>query len=227
MNFFGTLQAESATERQQMFAIPIIQDALRGHVTTAQYIAFLAQAYHHVKHTVPLLMACGSRLDSNLEWLREAIAEYIAEEVGHQEWILSDIAACGGDAEAVRHARPHASTELMVAYAYHQIDRGNPVGFFGMVHVLEGTSTALATNAADTMREALALPPQAFTYLSSHGSLDLEHVVFFEKLVNRLTRPEDQQAVLHVARMMYRLYGNVFRSLPHGEAVFSTEAAHG
>lgn len=220
MNFFDTLKAGSEPERQRLFAIPIIQDALRGHVTTAQYVAFLGQAYHHVRHTVPLLMACGSRLDASREWLREAIAEYIAEEVGHQEWILSDIAACGGDADAVRHGQPHASTELMVAYAYHQVDRGNPVAFFGMVHVLEGTSTALATHAAETMRGALGLPPQAFSYLSSHGSLDLDHVAFFEKLMNRLDSADDQRAVLHMARMMYGLYGDVFRSLPHGAALF-------
>ncbi|THC46658.1 TenA family transcriptional regulator [Massilia sp. Mn16-1_5] len=221
MNFFEQLQAATEPQRQDMFSIPIIQDALQGKVITSQYIAFLGQAYHHVKHTVPLLMACGSRLDARHEWLREAIAEYIEEEVGHQEWILSDIRACGGDAEAVRHARPHASTELMVAYAYHQIDRGNPVAFFGMVHVLEGTSTALATHAADTMRSALALPPEAFSYLSSHGSLDLDHVKFFEGLMNRLEDAADREAVVHMARMMYGLYGNVFRSLPRGEQLFA------
>jgi len=224
MSFFDTLKAGSEAERQQMFAIPIIQDALRGHATTAQYIAFLTQAYHHVRHTVPLLMACGSRLGPEYEWLRAAIAEYIEEEVGHQEWILSDIAACGGDPEAVRSSQPHSSTELMVAYAYHQIDRGNPIAFFGMVHVLEGTSTALATHAADTLRGALGLPPEAFSYLNSHGSLDISHVAFFEGLVNRLEREADQQAVLHMARMMYKLYGDVFRSLPHGSAVFEQAA---
>lgn len=220
MNFFDHLKSATEPARAELFSIPIIQDALQGKVITAQYIAFLTQAYHHVKHTVPLLMACGSRLDGQHEWLRTAIAEYIEEEVGHQEWVLSDIAACGGDPEAVRHGQPHASTELMVAYAYHQVDRGNPVGFFGMVHVLEGTSTALATHAADTIRSALSLPPEAFSYLSSHGSLDLEHVAFFEGLMNRLDNAEDKHAVIHVARMMYGLYGDVFRSLPRGEQLF-------
>jgi len=220
VNFFEQLQAATEAQRQELFSIPIIQDALQGKVITSQYIAFLGQAYHHVKHTVPLLMACGSRLGERHEWLREAIAEYIEEEVGHQEWVLSDIRACGGDAEAVRRARPHPATELMVAYAYHQIDRGNPVAFFGMVHVLEGTSTALATHAADTMRSALSLPPEAFSYLSSHGSLDLDHVKFFEQLVNRLEDEADRQAVIHMARMMYGLYGKVFRSLPRGEQLF-------
>jgi pyrroloquinoline quinone (PQQ) biosynthesis protein C len=216
MNFFDTLQANTQAERQALFSIPVIQDALRGQITVAQYIAFLGQAYHHVKHTVPLLMACGSRLDSGREWLRNAIAEYVEEELGHQEWILSDIAACGADPELVRHARPHPSTELMVAYAYHQIDRGNPVSFFGMVHVLEGTSTALATHAAETIAGALGLPPQAFSYLSSHGSLDVKHVAFFKGLMNRLDDSADQQAVLHGASMMYGLYGDIFRSLPSG-----------
>jgi len=224
MNFFNELQSATEAQRQELFSIPVIQDALQGKVVVSQYIAFLSQAYHHVKHTVPLLMACGSRLDSSREWLREAIAEYIEEEVGHQEWILSDIKACGGDPESVRHARPHPNTELMVAYAYHQVDRGNPVGFFGMVHVLEGTSTALATHAADTMRSALALPPEAFTYLSSHGSLDLDHVAFFEGLMNRLEDAGDKQAVIHMARMMYGLYGNVFRTLPRGEQLFGEAA---
>jgi len=224
MNFFNELQSATEAQRQELFSIPVIQDALQGKVVVSQYIAFLSQAYHHVKHTVPLLMACGSRLDSSREWLREAIAEYIEEEVGHQEWILSDIKACGGDPDSVRHARPHPNTELMVAYAYHQVDRGNPVGFFGMVHVLEGTSTALATHAADTMRSALALPPEAFTYLSSHGSLDLDHVAFFEGLMNRLEDAGDKQAVIHMARMMYGLYGNVFRTLPRGEQLFGEAA---
>ena len=214
MNFFDTLQADTAAERQSLFSVPVIEQALRGDITRGQYLAFLTQAYHHVKHTVPLLMACGARLDSRHEWLRNAIAEYIDEELGHQEWILSDIAACGADPELVRHGTPNPSTELMVAYAYHQIDRNNPVAFFGMVHVLEGTSTALATHAAETIQGALGLPPAAFSYLTSHGSLDLEHVAFFEGLMNRLDDAADRRAVVHCARMMYRLYGDIFRSLP-------------
>ncbi|MGV3741628.1 MAG: TenA family transcriptional regulator, partial [Burkholderiaceae bacterium] len=185
-----------------------------GKIARGQYVAFLTQAYHHVRHTVPLLMACGSRLDTRHNWLRTAIAEYIEEEIGHEEWVLDDIAACGGDAEAVRRSAPHATTELMVAYAYHQIERGNPVGFFGMVHVLEGTSTAIATSAAQAIQQSLQLPPTAFSYLNSHGSLDLEHVKFFEGLMNRLDDEADRQAVVHCAGMFYKLYGDIFRSLP-------------
>ena len=217
MSFYDRLQAETAAERASLLAQPLFADALAGRVTVPLYIAFLTQAYHHVKHTVPLMMACGARLGDDREWLRAKIVGYIEEEYGHHEWVLNDIAACGGDAEAVRGAAPSFETEMMVAYAYDLCARGNPAGFFGMVHVLEGTSTALATQAATQIAGALKLPAKAFSYLSSHGSLDLEHVDFFRDLVEQLT-PADQQAVVHAAKRFYRLYGDIFANL-HREHV--------
>ena len=92
--------------------------------------------------------AMKAALPAHHRWLEPALDEYIEEEAGHDEWILNDIAACGGDAEAVRHGRPSPATEIMVAYAYDTVQRGNPLGFFGMVHVLEGTSVSLALLAA-------------------------------------------------------------------------------
>ena len=214
MTFFHTLQDRTAAERDHLLTAPVLQLAVDGKLSLETYIAFLTQAYHHVKHTVPLLMACGARLPERLEWLRSAIAEYIEEELGHQEWILNDLAACGADPEAVRHGQPALATELMVAYVYDRIARHNPVSFFGMVNVLEGTSIALATRAASAIRGSLGLPPAAFSYLNSHGSLDLEHMRFFEELMNRLDADEDREAVVHTARVVYRLYGDMFRSLP-------------
>ncbi len=224
MSFFEQLQRRTAEARAGLLAIPVIQECLAGQVTREQYLAFLGEAYHHVKHTVPLLMACGGRLPESHGWLRAAIAHYIAEETGHEEWILSDISASGGDAAAVRAGRPTPATELMVAYAYDTIARRNAVGFFGMVHVLEGTSQAIATQAAKVIRARLGLPPEAFTYLTSHGALDQEHVRFFAGLMDRVESTADQDAVVHVARMMYRLYGDVFRGLPLAGAL-AREAA--
>lgn len=213
MQFYEQLQQQTEAARGSLLEVPLIQRGARGELTLDEYVSFLAQAYHHVKHTVPLMMACGSRLNEQQEWLRVAIAEYIEEETGHQEWILNDIAACGADAEAVRHSAPNLSTELMVAYAYDTIARGNPLGFFGMVHVLEGTSIQLADSAATAIQQSLGLPDEAFSYLSSHGALDVGHVEFFKGLMNRIEAERDQRAIVHSARVIYRLYGDIFREL--------------
>jgi len=211
--FYDDLISEMETERDTLLSIPFIQHGAAGELGLDSYIAFLTQAYHHVKHTTPLLMACGSRLPERLEWLRMAVGKYIEKEMGHQEWILNDIKACGADGEAVRTGQSSPATELMVAYAYDTIHRGNPAGFFGMVLVLEGTSVALATHAAERIGESLKLPKTAFSYLTSHGSLDIGHVAFYRRLMNRLENEADRQAVIHCARMFYKLYGDIFRGL--------------
>ncbi|MDH4654976.1 MULTISPECIES: TenA family transcriptional regulator [unclassified Pseudomonas] len=219
MSFFNQLQVATAQERYALFNVPVIREALAGQVSLEGYRAFLGQAYHHVRHTVPLMMACGARLPSRLEWLRGAVCEYIDEEYGHERWILDDIRACGGDAEAARTSRPSLAIELMVAYLYDLIARGNPVGLFGMVNVLEGTSIALATQAAGTIRESLGLPAEAFSYLSSHGALDQDHMATYRRLMDRLEDEDDQQAVIHAAKVVYQLYAEMFRGLPRASEV--------
>ena len=213
MNLYQRLLDETTQERDYLLSSPIITRCFTGDINVNDYIAFLTQAYHHVKHTVPLLMSVGAKLPENKEWLREAVAEYIEEELGHQEWILNDIAACNIDKESVRNGKPSYATELMVSYAYDTINRVNPLGFFGMVHVLEGTSIAMADNAASAIKKALSLPDNAFSYLRSHGSLDIEHVKFFESLMLKITDKNEQDTIVQSAKVFFLLYANIFRGI--------------
>jgi pyrroloquinoline quinone (PQQ) biosynthesis protein C len=213
MSFFQYLQRTTEAERAGLFTAPVIARALAGTIVRDEYVAFLIQAYHHVRHTAPLLKAVRECLSNDRPWLRAAVEEYITEETGHEEWILDDIAACGVDREAARNSTPNVATELMVAYAWDMVQRVNPLGFFGMVHVLEGTSVTTATRAADAIQQALGLPDRAFTYLRSHGALDQQHVAFFAGLMDRITDPAEQDIILHCARVFYQLYGDIFRSL--------------
>ena len=213
MTFHEQLARATAPDREFLLSAPVIQRALAGDVTRDVYVAFLTQAYHHVRHTVPLLMAVGARVPEGQDWLRDAILHYLEEETGHDEWILNDIERAGGDRAAVAASEPAVATEAMVAYAYDTVMRRNPVGFFGMVHVLEGTSVSLALQASDRIKSTLALPSSAFTYLRSHGELDKEHINDLAAILERLTDPADRAAVLRCAKGIYWLYGQVFRSL--------------
>jgi len=217
--FFEKLTTATESERARLYCVPQIVDAMHGEISLESYIAYLEQAYHHVKHTVPLLMAAGSRIPQSKEYLREALAEYVQEELGHQEWILNDIKNSGGHAEQVRRGEPNAATEMMISYAYDTISRNNPIGFFGMVFVLEGTSIQLATNVAETLQRSLGLTDNCFSYLKSHGSLDLEHMKFFERLVNQIDDIDDQKAIIHMAKRMFVLFAKVFESIPHKEGL--------
>ncbi len=214
MGFHARLVAETKSDQEALFAVPFIQQALAGHLDLTGYHAFLTEAYHHVRHTVPLLMATGAALPERHRWLLEPLAHYIEEETGHDEWILSDLAASGADAEAVRRSSPGFACEMMVAYAYDVIRRRNPLGFFGMVHVLEGASIRGASTAAMRVLEHLDLPEEATTYLTSHGEIDKEHVDFFRGLMDRIEDPDDQAWILHCAHRFFRLYADIFRGHP-------------
>lgn len=217
--FHEQLASRTAAGREYLTSAPIIRRALAGQIGRDEYIAFLTQAFHHVRHTVPLMMAVGSRLPSRLDWLRKEIIHYTEEEEGHEQWILNDIAAAGGDASAVERGSPSTATDAMVAYAYDTAMRRNPAGFFGMVFVLEGASIALACDAADRIQASLQLPNKAMTYLRSHGQLDQQHVQDLYAILNRFDDEQDRTAVERCAQVMFRLYGNVFRELDERPAV--------
>ena len=218
MAFFDRLQSETEQARAHVTGAPVIQAIREGRFDLEGYTWFLTQAYHHVKHTVPLMMACGARLPDRLRWLQPRLKDYIDEEIGHEQWILEDLAECGVDPAAVARSSPGFEVEQLVSYVYDFINRRNPVGFLGMVYVLEGTSTELATETARLAQAKLGLPNRAFRYLLSHGELDREHVQFFRDLVNELSDPDDVDAVVHVAGRVYRLYGDIIRSA-RGEAL--------
>jgi len=144
MSFYKKLVKETEEARQELYTVPQLIDGLGGDISRETYIAYLTEAYHHVSHTVPFLMSMGARIPQEKKWLHKAIIEYQEEEVGHEEWILNDIEAAGGDKEAARNSIPNLETQVMNAYNYDYINRKNPIGFFGMVFMLESTSTQIA-----------------------------------------------------------------------------------
>lgn len=215
MTFYQRLVTETVDGQMGLASTPQIQDGLTGRISRETYIAYLTEAYHHVKHTVPLMQAARARMDHDHQRFVEALDEYITEETGHEHWILGDIKNCGGDPAAVRDGEPRPATLAMTDYAYDYIRQANPMGFFGMVFVLEGTSVRLATQGAEAVARNLGLGPECFSYLSSHGALDLEHLTFFETLMNQVDDPADQAAIIEVAKAIFERFANVFRAIPH------------
>lgn len=219
LEFYDRLVESTDDVRRELYAVPQLVDGLNGRISRDTYVAYLTEAYHHVRHTVPFLMAMGARLPSDKPWLQEAVIEYIKEEAGHEQWILDDIKAAGGDPERARRTTPNLETQALVAYNYDYIQRRNPMGFLGMVFMLESTSMQIATRGAASIQSALDLPDEAFSYLYSHGELDQTHMEFFRNLVSRIEGAGDQQAIVEVARNTFRMFANVLRSIPHDQGV--------
>jgi len=226
LKFYNQLEQETAAARDFFLSAPIIGEVFEGKFNLDTYIAFLNQAYHHVKHTVPLLMLAGGRLQERQLWLQGPIGEYIREESGHEAWILDDIEVCGYSRQTFADGEAPFDSDVLVSFLYDTVQRRNPVGIFGMVLVLEGTSASLAPEVARIVQKQLSLPDSAMTYLTSHGVLDQDHIQHFENIMNRLVDANDQAEVIRVANSVYRLYGNVYRAIAaEAESIRARSAA--
>lgn len=224
MSFYKELLAQTESGKQYLLTAPIIEDVFAGKFDIRTYVAFLNQAYHHVRHTAPLLAAATESLTTEQEWIRTTMDEYIEDERGHEAWILNDIEACGFDRKAFEAAAAPYNSEIMVSYLYDYVRRINAMGIFGMVLVLEGTSSSLAPAVGKIVQDSLGLPDAAMTYLTTHGELDQDHISYFENAMNKISDADDQAAIIHVANCVYRLYGDVYRAIPN-EAASLAQAA--
>ena len=65
MSQFQQLLAQTSSARRRFIELPLIQEAMRQGGSKGLYLDFLGQAYHHVKHTAPLLALATSRCGPN------------------------------------------------------------------------------------------------------------------------------------------------------------------
>ncbi len=212
MTPYERLYQETTEARNAFLAIPLVKQALVTGASRELYLDFLAQAHHHVKNTFPLLAFASSKTHD--ERYQDGLVEYMNEERGHDKWILDDIRAMGGDADAVEHGEPGIPCQVMVGYFYYAIEWISPYAVLGMVHVLEGLSVQLAHPLAGAVQRSLSVDGKAgFSYLNSHGGLDVEHVELFKSLVNGFEDRQTQDIIIAATRVMYRLYGSIFEDM--------------
>jgi len=222
-HFHTQLLRETEPDQIHFMSIPLIRHAVVNGVDRGLYLEYLVSAYHHVKHTCPLLGLALSRCGVADQPYRAGLLAYLEEEKGHEDWILDDIRALGGNPEAVRIALPSFSVRMMIAYANYAIEHISPYAMLGMVHVLEGMSVALARAAASAIQTSLGIDPASggFSYLTSHGHLDEDHVAAFMVLLDQIDTLERRAVVIQAAKDFYHLFGNVFRELAE-----NTEVGH-
>src|SRR5437879_5723437 len=122
MPAYDALLQDTEAERERFLALPLLRHAVTMGVPRAPYLDFLAQAYHHVRHTCPLLALAYAHCGGRDAAYRAALLTYLGLEQGHEEWVLDDISALGGDAERVRSAAPQSPCKAMVGYAYYAIE---------------------------------------------------------------------------------------------------------
>ncbi|MBV8031108.1 MAG: iron-containing redox enzyme family protein [Betaproteobacteria bacterium] len=213
MSFFISLVELTDASRRELETIPRVHAMLHGGLTLQQYQAFLHDLFHIVWHFCPVMAAAAARCDDRFRHVRMELYERIGEEKGHEAWVLEDIAAMGADPVAASGTPPSPPAQAMIAFNYYAAERVHPCSVLGMLYMLEVVSSVYGGRVAEAIARSLGRDPAAggFRFLSSHASMDVDHMASLNRLVKTIDDAEAQRAVVNATRVNFHQFGQLFR----------------
>lgn len=222
MSFFITLIESSDAGRRALEDIPRVHAMIHHGLTLREYQAFLHDLYHVVWHFCPVMAAAAARCGDEFREVRYSLYERIEEEKGHEAWVLEDVAAVGGDVEFVKANPPSLPVQAMIGYNYHGAEHVHPCSVVGMLYMLEVVSSVYGGRVSDSIARALGRDVDAggFKFLSSHATMDMDHMAKLNVLVKTIADPLAQRAIISSTRVNFYQFGLMF-----GEDGFAAAAA--
>jgi len=214
VSFFITLIESTDASRRALEAQPKIHRMLHHGLELAEYRAFLHDLYHIVWHFCPIMCAAASRCDESLRAVRYELYERVEEEKGHEQWVLDDIRAMGGDVDAARSRPPSAPVQAMIAFNYWGAERQHACSVLGMLYTLEVVSSVYGGRVADAIARATGRDVEGggFKFLTSHGSMDQDHMAKLNLLVRKIDDAAAQAAVVNSTQVNFFQFGELFGS---------------
>ena len=224
MSFFITLVEGSDAQRRAIESAPRVQAMIHKGLSLAEYRAFLRDLYHIVWHFCPVMAAAASRMDERFREVRYELWERIEEEKGHETWVLEDLAAMGGEARGADVGPPSPPVQAMIGFNYYAAERAHPCSVLGMLYVLEVIASVYGGRVAEAIARAVGREVAAggFRFLSSHATMDVDHMAKLNRLLRTVGDPAAQEAILGSTRVNFHQFGQLF-----GEGGFVSHLAPG
>jgi pyrroloquinoline quinone (PQQ) biosynthesis protein C len=223
MSFFITLIEMTDAERRSLENIPKMHTMIHHGLTLGEYRAFLHDLYHIVWHFCPIMAGAATRLDDRFRNVRYDLYRRIQEEQGHETWVLEDVEAVGGDVAQVQAEPPSPPIQAMIAFNYYMADRHLPGSVLGMLYMLEVVASVYGGRVSDSIAQAIGRKVDAggFKFLSSHASMDADHVAEMNLLIKTIGDPIAQASIIQSTRVNFYQFGLMF-----GDGGFVTRVAN-
>jgi pyrroloquinoline quinone (PQQ) biosynthesis protein C len=214
MKFFLDLVSRTDEERRAFENHPVVMDAVANGMSLERYRKFLLELYHVVWHFNPVTAAAASRIGDEHRQVRYFLYRHMHEEKGHEEWVLNDLRAVGVSADACLSHAPHCYTLALNGYNYWAADRRHPCSILGMLYALEVIASVYGGPFSNALKERLFLQDErGVSFVSSHATLDAEHMAELREVLNLLEDGPARDAVVESATVNFHHFARLFETL--------------
>jgi len=188
----------------------IVKSIMAGGVPKNAYASYLVNVWHYAIHSPKVIAIAGARCSDTHPELSAYLLHHAGEELGHDEWALSDLRALGVSEDRVRASRPDHACAAMIGMEYYWAAHANPVALFGWMFTLEALGDDVGHLIATALDKSLSLGGQGSYFLTGHGEADHDHIrEITEKVAAHLTDPKDRADMMYVAELSSGLYTQI------------------
>ncbi len=212
--FFADLVMRSDEARRDFETNPVVLDAVAHGMSVERYRKLLHELYHVVWHFNPICAAAASRVPDAQRQVRYFLYEHMHEESGHEEWVMNDLEAVGVSHADTRSHEPSIHTLALNGYNYWSADRRHPCSVLGMMYALEVIASVYGGTFSSAIRESLLLEgDRGVSFISSHATMDAEHMVALRKILNTITDEAAREAIVESVTLNFHHITRVFEAV--------------
>lgn len=212
--FFADLVTRTDEARREFETNAVVLDAVAHGMTIERYRKLLLELYHVVWHFNPVCAAAASRVPDAQRQVRYFLYEHMHEESGHEEWVMNDLEAVGVGQADTRAYQPSVHTLALTGYNYWSADRRHPCSVLGMMYVLEVIASVYGGTFSSAIRESLLLQgDRGVSFISSHATMDMEHMAMLRKLLNTVDDDATREAVVESTVVNFHHFTRMFEAV--------------
>jgi hypothetical protein len=214
MPFFADLVMRTDEARREFETNSVVLDAVAHGMSLERYRALLLELYHLVWHFNPVCAAAASRVPDSQRRIRYYLYEHMHEESGHEEWVMNDLEAIGVGRDSTAVHAPSVHTLALNGYNYWAADRRDPCSVLGMMYALEVIASVYGGPFSTAIRESLLLEGErGVSFISSHATMDAEHMVSLRKILNTIEDGPTRDAIVESTDFNFFHFTRLFESI--------------
>ena len=212
--FFVDLVTQTDESRRDFETNAVVLDAVANGMPIERYRRLLHELYHLVWHFNPVCAAAASRIPDSHRQIRYFLYDHMNEESGHEEWVVNDLVAVGVGRSAVQTYSASINTLALCGYNYWAADRRHPNSVLGMMYALEVIASVYGGPFSSAIKESLLLEgSEGVSFISSHASMDTEHIAELRKVLNTIEDHDSRAAIIESALVNFHHFTRIFESI--------------